>query len=319
MPAVGFFSQCGRKHVLNEDRVINTTLAEALGSEGQQAMMSFADMLSMQPEDLDLQEIQFVGVFDGHGGAGCVDFISTNIAHRIAQSIAVGKKKFAHLESAVIDGFKSCEDDFAIQAASQETLDNSGCCALIALLHQNQVLISWVGDCRAILYNGTNAEQLTFDHRPCNAGELKRILDNGGSISNNRVQGVLAPSRCFGDLDIRACTPSGVLIAEPSVIIRDGIDEQAIRKNTAFIIMATDGVWDVFSNEQACDIVAKALKSNGHNAEAAATRLVEEASKWSSDDLTATVCTWNHMPWEKYSGIAVRETWESSDEEREKQ
>jgi protein phosphatase 1L len=311
---VGSFSQCGRKHAVNEDRTVNVTLSDALGPEGNQ-MVTFSDMLCVQPEELCLEEIQLVGIFDGHGGSGCVDFISKHIANRVAKSIMSQKSKFEHLESAVIDGFKSCEDDFALLASKYS--DNSGCCALIALLHQNQVLVSWVGDCRAVLYDGKRAEQLSTDHRPNDSNELKRILDNGGAVSNNRIYGVLAPSRCFGDLDIRSFAPEGVLIAEPSVTVRCGIDENAIRKQSAFLILASDGVWDVFSNEAACEIVSKVLKSDAQNAVAAATKLVEEAAKYSTDDLTVTVCIWNFVSWDEYAGV-VRETWGSLDEEKDK-
>jgi serine/threonine protein phosphatase PrpC len=315
MPATGFFSKCGRKHLLNEDRFMSMTIAEALGSDANR-MVTFADMLSIQPEEIAVEEIRMIGVFDGHGGSGCVDFISKNIANRIAKAITTGEKDFAHMESALIDGFKSCEDEF-VHVAAGETLDNSGCCALVALLYQNQVLVSWTGDCRAVLFDGKRAEQLSVDHRPSDADELKRIRDNGGIVFNNRLHGVLSPSRCFGDLDIRASTPNGVLIAEPSVTVRNNIDEQAIRNQTAFLILATDGVWDVCSNESACDIVAKALKSNGNNAEAAAKKLVEEAARFSLDDLTVAVCLWHVVPWDEYYG--VRDTSSSSDEEHDKQ
>jgi protein phosphatase 2C family protein 2/3 len=264
-------------------------------------MFSFTDMLSIQPEELELEEVRIVGVFDGHGGRGCVDFISEHIANRVAKSVSSEKRRFEKLESAVIDGFKACEDDFAVKAAKDK--DNSGCCALVALLHQNQVLISWAGDCRAVYYDGKRVEQLTTDHRPSDSNEMKRIIDNGGTVCNNRLQGILAPSRCFGDMDIRATTPEGVLIAEPCVILKNNIDERAVRKQNAFMILATDGVWDVFSNDTACDVISKALKSNGYNAEAAAAKLVEEAAKASSDDLTVVVVMWNIVPWDEYSGI----------------
>jgi protein phosphatase 2C family protein 2/3 len=278
-------------------------------------MVSFTDMLLIKPDELCLEEVHLVGIFDGHGGVGCVNFIAENIANRVAKAVSYQKSKFEDLESAVIDGFKACEDEFALRASKKA--DNSGCCALIALLHQNQVLVSWAGDCRAVLYDGKRTEQLTIDHRPSDSGEHKRILDNGGIVRNNRLHGVLAPSRCFGDLDIRSCIPEGVLIAEPMVRIRNNIDEKAIQKQNAFLILASDGIWDVFTNETACDIVLRALKTNGHNAKMAAAKLVEEAARFSADDLTVTVCLWNEVSWDEYAGV-VSETWGGSDEEKGK-
>jgi len=312
VPSVGHYSRCGKKHDANEDRAISTTLAAALGSNDGQ-MVSFADMLSLQPEELMVEDVLITGIFDGHGGNGCVDFISKNISNRIAVALSSDKRKFGDLESAVIDGFKACEDEFATLGSEQN--DNSGCCALVSLVHQNQVLIAWTGDCRAVLSDGKRIEQLTVDHRASELNEQKRILDNGGNVTNKRINGILSPSRGFGDLDIRCSTPEGVLISEPAVVTKSAIDERAIRKQSAFMILATDGIWDVIDNEPACDIVAKALKANGNNAEAAAMKLVEEASRLSWDDLTATVVTWNVVPWDTYSGI-MRESVNSDEGEK---
>jgi len=298
VPCVGHFTQCGRRHAANEDRVVHSTLPAAMGMD-ETEMLSFQDMLSLKPEHINSEDVILAGVFDGHGGVGCVDYVSANLPKRIAEAVSKEKRTFDQLESAVMDGFKICEEDFMRHA--MQTFDTSGCCALVALVHQNQLLISWAGDSRAVLYDGKYVEQLSLDHRASNQHEHRRIVENGGAVLNNRLQGVLSPSRSFGDIDVRVNSPEGVLISEPSVTIKLRLDESSIRKQQTFLILASDGVWDAFSNETACEIVLRALKTNGNNAEQAAARLVEDAAKVSSDDLSCVVITWSVVPWDRVS------------------
>lgn len=43
------------------------------------------------------------------------------------------------------------------------------------------------------------AEPLSFDHKPANESEAKRIIAAGGWVEFNRVNGNLALSRALGD------------------------------------------------------------------------------------------------------------------------
>lgn len=55
------------------------------------------------------------------------------------------------------------------------------------------------GDSRAIAgINGT-FEPLSFDHKPTNEDEMRRITAAGGWVESNRVNGNLALSRALGD------------------------------------------------------------------------------------------------------------------------
>lgn len=70
-----------------------------------------------------------------------------------------------------------------------------------------------VGDSRAVLVSshhpdhdgsdipssGYIATRLTFDHRAEDAEEQQRIKEAGGFVTRNRVLGILAVSRSFGD------------------------------------------------------------------------------------------------------------------------
>ena len=58
-----------------------------------------------------------------------------------------------------------------------------------------------VGDSRAILSRLGRVVEITTDHKPALQAEMERIHRAGGKITNNRVQGVIAVSRSFGDIE----------------------------------------------------------------------------------------------------------------------
>ena len=67
------------------------------------------------------------------------------------------------------------------------------------------LIIANLGDTRAVLLKGEKALRMTVDHKANSADEIKRILEGGGLIYNNRVAGALAVTRSVGDLDFKAC------------------------------------------------------------------------------------------------------------------
>ncbi|EXB38281.1 putative protein phosphatase 2C 6 [Morus notabilis] len=137
----------------------------------------------------------------------------------------------------------------------------------IALVKQGQhLVIGNVGDSRAVLGmrdkdNALVAVQLTVDLKPDLPGEAARIQRCKGRVfalqdepevarvwlPNNDSPG-LAMARAFGDF----CLKDFGLISVPDVYYHH------ITERDEFVILATDGVWDVLSNKEAVDIVASA-------------------------------------------------------------
>lgn len=56
-----------------------------------------------------------------------------------------------------------------------------------------------MGDSRAVACVSGAAHPLSFDHKPANENEARRIVAAGGWIEFNRVNGNLALSRALGD------------------------------------------------------------------------------------------------------------------------
>lgn len=137
----------------------------------------------------------------------------------------------------------------------------------VALIKQDQdLVIGNVGDSRAVMAtrdddNSLVAVQLTVDLKPNLPREAARIQQFKGRVfalqdepevsrvwlPNSDSPG-LAMARAFGDF----CLKDFGLISVPDVFYH------RVTERDEFVILATDGVWDVLSNKEAVDIVAAA-------------------------------------------------------------
>ncbi|XP_057436327.1 probable protein phosphatase 2C 33 [Lotus japonicus] len=161
----------------------------------------------------------------------------------------------------------------------------SGTTAVTLVKQGLNLVVGNVGDSRAIL--GTRdhddsliAVQLTIDLKPNLPKEEERIKLRKGRVfclqnepdvprvwlPNTDFPG-LAMARAFGDF----CLKDFGLIAVPDVSYHH------LTEKDEFVVLATDGIWDVLSNEEVVDIVASSPRST------AARVLVETAAKaWRS-------------------------------------
>ncbi|GMI78627.1 hypothetical protein like AT1G79630 [Hibiscus trionum] len=176
----------------------------------------------------------------------------------------------------------------------------SGTTAVTLVKQGQDLVIGNVGDSRAVLAmrdkdNSLIAIQLTVDLKPDLPREAARIQKCKGRVfalqdepevarvwlPNNDSPG-LAMARAFGDF----CLKDFGLISVPDVFYR------RLTERDEFVILATDGVWDVLSNKEAIDIVASAPSRS-----TAARALVDCATRaWrlkyptSKNDDCAVVC-----------------------------
>lgn len=99
-----------------------------------------------------------------------------------------------------------------------------------------------VGDSRGILvHRGGSVTPLSFDHCPNRKDEEARIRQLGGRVihwGRWRVQGILAVSRAIGDVNLHP-----YVIGDPEILHR------ALEDGDWFLVLASDGLWDVMRNE----------------------------------------------------------------------
>lgn len=75
----------------------------------------------------------------------------------------------------------------------------AGSTAVVVLVKDNVLYCANAGDSRAIACINGQLEILSVDHKPNNENESKRIIEGGGWVEFNRVNGNLALSRALGD------------------------------------------------------------------------------------------------------------------------
>lgn len=126
----------------------------------------------------------FFGIYDGHGGSGCAEFLRDNLHHYVVrdENFPVNPKE------ALIQGFKAAENEFILNHAltqnGYDIRDKSGSCAIVVLVVDDSAYIANVGDSRAIMSKcqGKEVTALSRDHKPDDPDESKRIQDAGGKI-----------------------------------------------------------------------------------------------------------------------------------------
>lgn len=131
-----------------------------------------------------------------------------------------------------------------------------------------------VGDARAVLCRGGKAVRLTYDHKGSDAQEAKRIMDAGGFVMNNRVNGVLAVTRSLGDAAMKDFVVGAPYTTETTLSDQD-----------SFLIVACDGLWDVADDQDAVDLIR-----DEKDPQVAAARLLQHAlSNFSTDNTSVMV------------------------------
>lgn len=120
---------------------------------------------------------------------------------------------------------------------------------MVILITPEKIYCANCGDSRAILIRKNEVVPLSTDHKPNNPIELERIRKNYGYVDKNgRLNGEVALARAFGDIK---CHPA--LSCEPEITINRR------REDDLALVMACDGVWDVFDNETVGEFVRERI------------------------------------------------------------
>lgn len=231
---------------------------------------SMEDYYETSISEVDGQMVAFFGVFDGHGGSRTAEYLKNNLFKNLSSHPDFIKDT----KSAIVEAFKQTDADYLNEEKGQQK--DAGSTASTAVLLGDKLLVANVGDSRVVACRDGSAIPLSIDHKPDRSDERERIEQAGGFIiwaGTWRVGGVLAVSRAFGDKMLK-----------PYVVADPEIQEEEI-DGVEFLIVASDGLWNVLSNEEAVTLV-----QDIKDAEAASRRLIEEAySRGSSDNITCVV------------------------------
>jgi len=227
------------------------------------------------------------GVFDGHGPKGdeCAQYVRDNLPETLLQS--------AHFDD---DGEKACHS--ALRAVNLEmrrepSIDDtfSGTTAVVLMVRGRQIVVSNVGDSRAIIARPETVEvegpdgsvqnkdimkayDLTNDQTPFREDERNRVTQCGAQVlTMDEVEGVredLAPEEFTADDPPLLWVPNtlypgtaftrsiGDMLAERiGVVATPEVLVQELGADDRFIVLATDGVWEFLSSQDVADIVSR--------------------------------------------------------------
>ncbi|KAK4353216.1 hypothetical protein RND71_028734 [Anisodus tanguticus] len=207
--------------------------------------------------------LHFFGVYDGHGcshvAMKCKDRMHEIVKTEVENGEAPWKEamisSFSQMDKEVTDyssGSTASRSDCRCELQTPQC-DAVGSTAVVAVVTPDKIIVSNCGDSRAVLCRNGVAIPLSVDHKPDRPDELNRIQEAGGRViywDGARVLGVLAMSRAIGDNYLKP-----YVISEPEVTITDRTDKDEC------LILASDGLWDVVSNETACGVARMCLQS----------------------------------------------------------
>lgn len=226
--------------------------------------------------------LTYIGVCDGHGINGHLisTYIKDNLPSLIHSSLTKHNNKSISKHQSYIH--KQIENSFILlnsKLSNNANIDsNFSGSTCVSLLFFNDILYSAnVGDSRAIkgkLCSKTSTwkyEQLTRDHKATENDEAKRIIRFGGKISpfkeeNGSYAGPervwikdkpfpgLAMTRSFGDQ----------IAGSVGVICEPEIKEFMWKDEDAFVVVASDGLWEYVSNEDVVRIVGEGIMEGNY-------------------------------------------------------
>jgi len=198
-------------------------------------------------------------IFDGHGGDEMSAYLQNNLAKIYKQNLLLNK---GNIILSLKNAFHDADDEMRGQL-NIEGLGSTG--SLVHLVKNNfsdelVVYSANVGDSRVSLISPEHIIRLSYDHRTSDEKEKKRILESGMDIIDDRICGTLMLTRIFGNYEYKeendeknSENENKGLICEP-FISKINIDPNI---ENQFLIIASDGVWDILTEEDIQKIIQK--------------------------------------------------------------
>lgn len=234
------------------------------------------------PHVFNEKDVYAFGIFDGHRGAAAAEF-SSRAVPAVLQTLGFTGSP----ANALVEAFLRTDTAFRKELASYRKSNrciqkdwHPGCTAIAAIVSGNKLFVANSGDCRAILCRAGNPIALSKDHVASCLQERERVIRQGGQVhwqvDTWRVGlPALQVTRSIGDDDLK-----------PAVTAEPEITESTLLAEDEFLVMASDGLWDVMSSLDVINIIKDTVKEAGMCSKRLATEAVERGSK---DNITVVV------------------------------
>ena len=194
-------------------------------------------------------------IFDGHGGTEVSTYLQKNIINYFREFFLEN----IDIENNLIELFKIIDDK--LNEPFYNTLGSTACIVYITKENSKKCFYcANIGDTRCVLINKNGAKRISYDDRATDINESNRVKSEGGIIFGGRVYGQLMLTRAFGDSGLKKY---GVICIPHVYKVDIDIEDK-------YIIIASDGVWDVLEENEIynyslisknskdfCDIIVK--------------------------------------------------------------
>jgi len=258
--------------------------------------------------------VSFFGVYDGHGGSACSEWLRKNLHIEIAKRLYENNTHEA-LPQTLIDTFEEVEDGPCARFAP-------GSCCTTVLIKDNKIYNATAGDSMAVIYgpdkkkmhklndrHGVEFSQHEINRLKKAKAEVSTDYETEGAVisrdSRGRFIKALYPTRGFGDADFKDLVkPKPVVVSTPTGAgvgcgcskncqtgphEGEAFDLVAHGPGPYWLLIGCDGLWDFMKEDQ----ITKTMFAKGDNPQAMAEHLVKvsQAHPYSSyDDVTIIVC-----------------------------
>jgi len=183
----------------------------------------------------------YFAIYDGHGGRGAVDFTAKTLHKNLLELLEANPEG---------DPSEALKQAYLLtdKQMGETQIQFSGTTSISALVRNHggkrMLFCANAGDARTVLCRNGKAERLSYDHKGSDESETKRIIDAGGFVVLNRVNGILAVTRSLGDHAMK-----DYVIGDPHLVT------VTLDATDTHLILACDGLWDVTSDQDAIDLI----------------------------------------------------------------
>ncbi len=225
----------------------------------------------------------YAGLYDGHGGRSAVDFLTGHLHATVERELRGGVMGARVEPVEALSAAFSKVDRMLMQLGCRQCGATAAVCLFMRSAAPSaplEVHVANAGDTRVVLVReGAPAVRLSVDHTAADPAEVRRVELAGGRIINNRVGGTLAVSRALGDHVLKG--PNGGVTPEPHCITHRAV------AGDRFLLMASDGVWDVMSDDEAQELVLQHAAEHQSPAEIAREIVSAALARGSCDNISA--------------------------------
>lgn len=212
-----------------------------------------------------------MGVFDGHGmWGGKVASIVRDAMLKALKDVDGRKMNGSDPEMVLRNAFDFTEAELE---SSPLDLTRSGTTAVLSIVTSDWIATAWAGDSRMVLGRQASNEdgqsfleavELTEDHKPDNPGECRRINEAGGRVDrlvSERTKEPIGPFRVYLQYSWSpglACSRAfgDKMAVEVGVTHKPDVTMHSLQPEDQYLIVASDGVWELVSSQEAVEIVA---------------------------------------------------------------